>query len=198
MAGDLPRAESYERRSFQPRSEEWAPYLLLKARLLAELGSKDEAQRALALLPGNWRIAPQYRALVASLFAAPGSRHAALETPATLPPGEWRTRPKRWRLNVSGRHPGARIEIEVASASREGAAVRVVWNGMKARHQRVVGPTRLHLTPDAWLEINHLELVPIGGGRIRVSESRIRPASGTGLQQQPQGRLPGSPSSPAS
>jgi hypothetical protein len=122
FAGDLTQADLIERRSSGLWSEEWAPYLIAKARILAARGEVENARAALALVHRDWQGRPLYwQAMAEVATAARDERHAAVarEALARLGRSAWGAGDWSWRKEV------ARLEM-VAGAPAQGLAVTFV------------------------------------------------------------------------
>lgn len=119
FAGDLPRAELYERRSQGMGTEPWAPYLTAKARRLAASGRVDEAREALSLVNLSWQRRPLYWQARLEVARAAGDLRDTAEAQARLAAAarrEWPATAWIWRRGV------ARLEM-VTGAPAAGLAV---------------------------------------------------------------------------
>lgn len=108
FAGDLPRAELYERQSVGLGTEPWAPYLLAKARGLAARGRVDEAREALSLVNLSWQRRPLYWQALWEVARAAGDPRGAAEAQAQLAAAarrSWAATDWIWRQGM------ARLEI---------------------------------------------------------------------------------------
>ncbi|MFP5285888.1 MAG: hypothetical protein ACLGI9_09145 [Thermoanaerobaculia bacterium] len=115
FAGDLPRAASLERRADSQWTESWAPYLLAKARILAEKGRVEEAELALSEVHRDWEDHPlvwQARAEVARAAGDAAALARARAGLAALGRPSWPATAWTWRGNV------ARLEMVPASPAR--------------------------------------------------------------------------------
>jgi tetratricopeptide (TPR) repeat protein len=115
FAGDLPRAASLERRADSQWTESWAPYLLAKARILAEKGRMDEAEAALAEVHRDWEDHPltwQARIEVARAAGDAAALDRAEAGLAALGRASWPATAWTWRGGL------ARLEMVPASAAR--------------------------------------------------------------------------------
>jgi hypothetical protein len=121
VTGDLPRAEVLERTYATPWSEEWAPYRLLKAKVLAERGRGLEAEGALAGVPRSWLDRPSYWLVRAAL-----SRGATdANTEATAGRELTRLAAREWPATAWNFDGGvARLEL-LAAAGATGLALKV-------------------------------------------------------------------------
>ncbi len=134
--GDLLRAERAEHRSEAIRTEAWAPYLLLKARLLAEGGNPDTATAALAQLHSLWRrtaVALEVRRLVSrqpsGSARTPSSGGVWKEMPRTeWPATEWRWKGRTARLYLLPTVLAGGMEIGFDVAPPGGRPVEVRWD----------------------------------------------------------------------
>ena len=132
VSGDLSRAERVEHRSEAIRTEAWAPYLLLKARLLAEGGNPDTATAALAQLHSLWgrtAVALEVRRLVSGSAMIPSSEGDSKEMPGTeWPATEWRWKGRTARLYLLPTVAAGGVEIGFDVAPPEGRPVEVRWD----------------------------------------------------------------------
>jgi hypothetical protein len=121
FAGDLPRAELYERRTEALGTDRWAPYWIAKARVLAARGRADEAREALTQVSLDWQRRPLYWQVRADVARAAGDAGSAAEAGAHLAAAARRTWPTTdwtWHRGV------ARLEA-VTSAPASGLTVRL-------------------------------------------------------------------------
>jgi hypothetical protein len=198
IAGDLPRAEIYERRSFRTGSREWTTYLLLKSRLLAERGRRTEAWETLSKINPTDRTAPEYAAAAAAVDGAALAEIPAFFTSRDVPVSEWSRTGRISEILVPGLHRDGSLEIDLALTSPKEGPIEIVWNGGDARCVAVTGSTRLQFQPPSWLDLNRLRIVPLEETRVRVGDVRRRSASRHDLPQRLPEEPQESPRSPAS
>ena len=137
FAGDLPRAELYERRSDGMGTERWAPYLVAKARVLAARGRADEAQEALSLVHVNWQRRPLYWRARAEVAQAAGDARAAGEARARLvaaarrswPATEWTWQKGTSRLEMVTGEPASGVTVALDSVPAGGALLELRLDG---------------------------------------------------------------------
>ncbi|HEX9944883.1 MAG TPA: hypothetical protein VGG03_22970, partial [Thermoanaerobaculia bacterium] len=104
FAGDLPRADLYERRTEGLGAEPWAAYLIAKARVLADRGRVDEAAEALALVHLSWQRRPLYWQARAEVARAAGDARGAADAEARLADAarrSWSATDWTWHRNVA-------------------------------------------------------------------------------------------------
>lgn len=182
LAGDLPEALSLERRSETLWSEEWAPYLVAKARVMTERRRLAEAQDALDVVHPSWWQRPTYwltRLEFARTAGRAGEALKAQEKLRTLarrdwPVTDWTWRQGRARLEMLLAGPARGIEIEIADAPEAGAVIEARLDGAALGTFPVLrGQTliqALPLTPGLHL----LEIESVGGGRVMPGAVRLR------------------------
>ena len=137
FAGDLPRAELYERRSEGMGTESWAPYLIAKARVLATRGRTDEAREALSLVPLTWQRRSLYWQARAEVAQAAGDAGGAAEARARLsaaartawPATEWTWRQGTARLEMVTGQPAAGFAVMLDSVPANGTLVELRLDG---------------------------------------------------------------------
>jgi hypothetical protein len=133
VTGDLPRAEILDHAADRPWSAAWAPYGLLKARVLANAGRTGEAAAALAAVDGDWLAHPAYWRVRADLARAAGEAPAAAAAAQALsrlaarawPATAWDWRGGVARLELLAAQPAAGLDLRIDVAPAEGAAVEV-------------------------------------------------------------------------
>lgn len=137
VTGDLPRAQLLERRAGVVWTEEWAPFLAVKARVLAGRGQAVEAREALAQIPRSWQRHPLYWQARVELERAGeetvGTRAAAdalAGLRATAWPGTaWEWDGETARLAMLAGRPADRLVVELDEAPPAGAVVEVKVDG---------------------------------------------------------------------
>jgi hypothetical protein len=166
LSGDLPAAERLERRSFEPLTEAWSTYALLKALVLAERGQEQKARDALDLVSPSWRERGEYR-LARVRAGLQADRIVELPTP-------WTRTPRRWEAILPQASAGTVIVL-AASSDSAGGPVEVLWNGELLGYVRVLGGTRRLLTPPIWLPVNRLSVLELEGRSLRLEPIALRP-----------------------
>lgn len=183
-AGDLPRAERYERRADGLFQEAWAPYLVLKARRLTERGDFAQAMAALRPVSLSWTSRPIY--WLAQLAAARGSgdgeaadlavdRLAALRR-SSWPSTVWQRGGGRAWVELLPAGPAPGLVVDLRGAPEDGAVVEVRWDGT-AVGTFEVSPAAplLRLTLPVDGDLHRLELTTLAGagdappGRISLA-----------------------------
>lgn len=189
-AGDLVRAESFERRADGLLQEDWAPYLVLKARRLVARGRAEEAEAALASVSLAWNRHPAYwQALLAvarGRQAEPLARTAEERLDAlrrsSWPPVAWRRDGDREVLVLVARGPAEGLAIALAEVPPVGAVVEVRWDGAVAG-TFVARPGEPALILPLAVEegLHRLELTTLAGaarlrpGRVALASPEGRP-----------------------
>lgn len=136
FAGDLPRAESFERQGAGFWNETWALYLIAKARRLAEGGHVEEARETLSLVSRSWQDRPLYWLAASEVARAEGDTGAAVQAEerlAALSRTAWPAIAWNWRRGV------ARLEILTARPGRLALALDQVPEGGGAVELRLDG-----------------------------------------------------------
>jgi hypothetical protein len=137
FAGDLPRAESFERQGGAGFwNEAWAPYLTAKARSFAERGRFEEARVLLTLVPRSWQDHPLYwQARVETARAAGDGGGIALAESRLAglsrtgwPAFAWTWRRGQARLEMLAARPG-RLAVALDEVPTNGGAVELRLDG---------------------------------------------------------------------
>jgi hypothetical protein len=186
FAGDLPRAELYERRAEGLGTEAWAPYLIAKARVLAARGQTDEARAALALVHLDWQRRPVYWRARAEVAQAAGDAGVATDARARLaesvrvawPATAWTWRRGVARLEMVAGAPAAGFVIRLDSVPATGALVELRLDGaavgaFPARPVAGVMPVLRVAAPLA-PGLHVLELEGVGGGQVLPGAIELR------------------------
>jgi hypothetical protein len=175
FAGDLPRAELYERRTAGLDGEPWAPYLIAKARALAARGRVEEAREALSLVNLEWQRRPLYwqaRADVARAAGDPGGLAEALARLAEAARSAWQAPDWTWhrgiaRLEMVTDAPAAGLAVALDGAPEAGALVELRLDGAAVGAfpvRRVVGTAAsLRVAAPLGRGLHVLELEALGG-----------------------------------
>jgi hypothetical protein len=133
VTGDLQRAEALERAFATPWDEDWVPYRLLKAKVLAESGRKQEVEEALSGLPPAWRARPGYwhvRAEIARAVGDPAAqgvaaRELAQRAASAWPASAWDFHGGVPRLELLAAAGASGLALAVDVAPPRGAAAEV-------------------------------------------------------------------------
>lgn len=149
VTGDLPRAQTLERRAGILWSEEWAPFLVAKSRALAERGRVDEARETLTQVPRSWERHPLYWQARLDLARAQedgggfperglgggpapadlaADRLAALQREA-WPGTDWEWRRETARLLMLTARAADHLAVELDEAPPNGAVVELRLDG---------------------------------------------------------------------
>lgn len=182
VAGELERAEVYERRAGALWSEDWAPYLVLKAELLTDRGDLSAAREALAQVHRAWQRSPAlWRARLRLARAAEdvAGAKAAGAALAELAADSWPATAWRWhegsaRLELVAARPGTGFDIALDQVPDQGAALELHWDGARAAVLPVeAGDEQVHLPIVVAPGPHLLELHTAAGGRILPGASRL-------------------------
>lgn len=185
FAGELPRAERLER-SADAWKEEWAPYQLVKARVLAGRGRTSEAEEALERVHRSWEDRPLTALAERELARAAGDAGALLEAEERLaalsrsawPATAWVWRRGRPRLELLPGRPARGLVVEIDSLPAEGAVVELRLDGAAVGTFPVLAPAaggRPALTVPTPLGrgLHLLELDVAQGGRVLPGAVRL-------------------------
>jgi hypothetical protein len=188
FAGDLPRAESFERQGAGFWNEGWAPYLVVKARSLVERGQVEEAREALALVHRSWHDRPIYWQARGDLARALGDDRAAAQAEARLeelaragwPAFAWTWRRGVARLELIAERPG-RLAVAIDEVQGNGGAVELRLDGtalgaFPVRTGAGPGGGALPLTPSVPVGrgLHLLEVETLMGGRVLPGDVSLR------------------------
>jgi hypothetical protein len=166
---DLTGAAVYERREEGLSTEPWAPYLLLKARRLAEKGDLDAARTALTEVHSSWSgsaLELDVRRLIARKTSAPAEivdpSHEDSEWQAT----DWRWRGKTARLYLIPATSAQNVLVHFDVVPSGGKPVEIRWD---QRSQAVIlasSEEPLQLNLDVTPELHVLEVESLTDGRV--------------------------------
>ena len=140
VTGDrLADAERLERRSTRLWHEDWAPYLVAKARELTRRGDLGEARASLARAhrsaqeePGYWLVRRDLAAAGDAAARAEVERRLAALARSEWPAYAWRWSGPRARLEVITAGAADGLTVAVAEAPADGAAVVVTVDGAES------------------------------------------------------------------
>ncbi len=136
-AGDIDRAEVFERRSELLHAEEWGPYCLAKARALARRREAEAARGILATVHRSLRGSPSEldvrlevaRAGGDSATEADARNQLALVAAAAWPATEWRWRSGQARLDLAAVESAGGLEVAFDEVPPAGGIVRILVDG---------------------------------------------------------------------
>jgi hypothetical protein len=134
---DLPRADLYERRTDRLESEDWAPYLVAKARALAARGRGEEAREALSRVHPSWQQRPLYWQALSEVAEAAGDagaraaadRWLASRARRAWPATEWTWRRGVARLELVTDAPAAGLRVGLDALPAGGAMLELWLDG---------------------------------------------------------------------
>lgn len=135
-AGDLGRAELFERRSDALWSERWAPYLTLKARLLLSRGETAAARSTLERAHRDFHPRLAWSVLAQSV-GLPPPRTAAGTLRARGPASSWTETDWFWkegdaRLELLPERAANALAVELARSPEGGGVLEILWDGVPA------------------------------------------------------------------
>jgi tetratricopeptide (TPR) repeat protein len=181
LADDLYQAERYEKLARPLSLSIWAPYLVIKADRLVELGEPDRAHEALSMvfqgarseLPYRWvrqKVARARGDLVELAIAEEQVEELRKESWTTL---EWRWRYDRPVLELLASRDAAGVVVEMSKVAERGAVVEFRWDG-EAVALRTIRPGQSEFLPIAVGAGPHrLELVSVAGGETIPGNVRL-------------------------
>ncbi|HYU35363.1 MAG TPA: hypothetical protein VEW48_24690 [Thermoanaerobaculia bacterium] len=182
VAGDLHQALLLERRSETLWSEPWAPYLIVKARLMTERRQVGEAQEALGLVHPSWWKRPTYWLARLDFARASGRLGEAAQAEEKLhgfarrdwAATDWTYPQGRTRLELLTESPARGIEVDLDEIPAAGTVVELRLDGA-SRGMFQAGPQRsLNLAFQLPSGFHVLELDAVGGGRVLPGAVRLR------------------------
>jgi len=179
-AGDLGRAELFERRSDALWSEQWAPYLTLKARRLLERGDSAAARSALERAHRDFHPRLAWGVLAQSV-GLPPPRTAAGTLRARGPATSWVEADWFWkegvaRLELLPQGAASGLVVALERTGERGGALEILWDGVP------VGPVplpaesdgRVAFDLDVTREPHLLQLRPAGSRLPQVGRVTLR------------------------
>lgn len=187
FSGDLPAATRLESRSAALWDDDWAPYLIAKARVLASRGRTREAEEALALVSRSWQSRPVYwqaRREVALASGEAGKAAEAGERLAALartawPATAWTWRRDRPRLEMLAGADASGLALTLDEVPAAGAVVELRLDGavlgafpVRPAAPAVAVPLALPVPVRRGLHL--LEIETLHGGRVLPGEVRLR------------------------
>ena len=181
VAGDLSTALSLERRSETLWSEPWAPYLIVKARVMTDRRRMAEAEEALNLVHSSWWQRPTYW-LARLDFAKVSGRLAEVTKAEERLRGlsrrgwiatDWTWRQGRARLELLAQEPARKIELDLDEAPEGGGVVELRLDGGIVSTFLALPGRTLALTLPLQPGLHVLELESVGGGRVLPGAVRL-------------------------
>ena len=181
--GDLEQGEQAERRTAAQWSEEWAPYLIAKARLLAGRGRPTEAAAALGQVHRMWKETPLYVAARHEAARAAGDDAAAAEAERALaglaaaewPATAWKWRGGRARLALLAAHPAPGALIAIDEGPAGGSWVELRLDGAVAGRHPAIPSAELPLAAPISAGLHFLDVATVAGGAVYPGRVRLAP-----------------------
>jgi len=132
VAGNLPQAELYERRSEALWSERWAPYLTLKARLALERGDAAGARAELERAHRSAQGSVAWAEAAAAVGFVPERAAGAPRIPT--PRESWERTDWIWsggeaRLELWPARPARGLRLELEGNQAAGGVLDLIWDG---------------------------------------------------------------------
>jgi len=179
-AGDLGRAELFERRSDALWSERWAPYLTLKARLLLSRGDNAAARSTLEQAHRDFHPRLAWSVLAQSV-GLPPPRTAAGTLRARGPASSWSETDWFWkegvaRLELLPERQARGFRLELAQAPASGGALEIFWDGAPVGLEALppASDGRLAFDLPVTPEPHLLQLRPLAGGIPATARVSLR------------------------
>lgn len=181
-AGDLAEADRLERRADDTWKEEWAPYLLLKARVLAGRGRTDEAVAALAQVHRSRQNGPLYwqvRVEVARAQSNPLAEQQAQEglrqtTRTSWPATAWTFHRGQARLEMAISAAASGVSLRIDAAPESGALVELRLDGKHLGTAPVAVGSVLNGPAKIAPGLHLLEVQSIAGGAVYPGAVTLR------------------------
>jgi len=157
--GELGQADTLVRRARAPlNTDEWAPYLVLRARTLARRDRRDEALATLEQLASgarNWAVA---QALAAEIDPA-GRGHDA--GALAWPPHHWRWRHGIAFLDLLVNRPGTGLRLEIDGFDNS-VPIEIRWDGRLQLVAVVTGASTVEVDLDVTADLHLLTVETLG------------------------------------
>jgi len=171
LAGDVYTAEALERSALIPKTPEWTPYLLLKARRLALEDRPAEAAVTMTLIDADWADRAETRAVSALVRQGLGtSRDGQLldwRSPTTIVRGESSLTEFYWQ------EPPEKIRLRFGSVAANGAAVELFWSDRFSGCYGIGSRATLTVPGPASGGFQLLEVRPVTGTRAGLAAIEI-------------------------
>lgn len=182
VAGDLQRATLLERRSKTLWSEAWAPYLIVKARVMTERRRIAEAQEALDLVHHSWWRRPTYWQARLDFARASGRPAEAAKAEMELrgfrrrawAATDWAWQEGRARLEILAEGAARGIEMGLAEVPQAGTVVELRLDSATLGIFPVEPEGSLALNLPLRPGFHVFELESVGGGRVLPGAVRLR------------------------
>lgn len=181
-AGDLAEADRLERRADDTWKEEWAPYLLLKARILAGRGQVEEAVAALAQVHRSRQSGPLYwqvRMEVARAQSNPAAEQQAREalrqaTRTDWPATAWTFHRGQARLEMAVPAAASGLSLRIDVAPESGALVEMRLDGKHLGTAPVAVGSVLNGPAAIAPGLHLLEVQSVAGGAVYPGAVTLR------------------------
>jgi hypothetical protein len=182
LAGDLPGAAALERRAENGWNSSWAPYLLLKTRVLTRRRQLAVAESTLAFVPRSWWERPTYWQVRLELAQAGGDEAGAAQAAERLrglarmawPAAEWTSHGERARLEILAAAPATGAEIDLADVTAGGAVVELRLDGALLGTAPARPGTPLSVDFPLSQGVHLIELQAVAGGAVTPGAMRLR------------------------
>lgn len=186
FAGDLPEAERLERRADAQWSEAWAPYLIGKARVLAERNRMDEAELALSQVHRDWQTHPLFWQARREVAQAAGDSSGVARAEAGLAAlgrSSWPATAWTWQgsvalLEMVPSSPALGLSLRLDEVPAAGAVVELRLDGALVGTFPVrpgpAGGAALPVAVPLGRGLHLLEMETAVGGRVLPGEVRLR------------------------
>ncbi len=170
LAGDTYAAESNERQSFIANDVDWTPYLLLKAKRLADSGRPEQGAAVVALVHPDWIDRAATRAVLSRI-------RADLGAPPLNDPDDWRSREidvgGSWSREYFWDQPPKKLRLRFGSVAPSGAAVEILWSSRLTGCHSLDSGAVITLEAPQTPGFHVLEVRPLLGTRARPAETIV-------------------------
>lgn len=181
VAGDLVAAEAIERRHEAINTEAWAPYCIVKARVLAVRGEGEAARRLLGWVQMLWvGSLPELRSRLAVAVATgdAAGRLAAEEALAKLAAEDWPATVWRWRGGVAtagflAARSATGLALAFTVAPPQGAALLVSLDGQAIPVGPATFSQEVIVAAPVEAGVHVLVVSSAGGGRVVPGPFRL-------------------------
>jgi hypothetical protein len=184
-AGELAPAETLERRAEDLNRENWAPYFVAKARMLARRGDARGALAALSRIHRNWAkllVTARARLEVAERTGDEAQRVEAGQDLAALTATRWPATAWLWRgseatLEIETSSVCDGVLIAVDEAPKAGGVVAVALDDVPAMFLLARAAQPIRLAGPIAAGYHAIVMTPAAGGRVLPGEVSLELAS---------------------